>query len=96
MLSTWLSYDDLNRWSRPAWTVPTLGHTIVFGMSDNPSTFWDNARARHIGYRPQDSRMLPRGADRPHADARPADPTVIYQGGGFVRMGPWTERAAAP
>ena len=90
MLSTWLSYDDLNRLVTACLTVPTLGHTIVFGMSDNPSTFWDNARARHIGYRPQDSSERFREAliaRTPTPD--PADPTVIYQGGGFVRMGPF-------
>jgi hypothetical protein len=32
-----------------------VGHTVIYGMSDNRSTWWDNGRARHVGYRPQDS-----------------------------------------
>ena len=55
MLATWLSYDDLERLVVACLTAPVVGHTIVYGMSDNATTWWDNTRARHIGYRPQDS-----------------------------------------
>ena len=34
--------------------APLVGHTVVFGMSDNAQSFWDNRLARHLGYRPQD------------------------------------------
>ena len=55
MLATWLSFDDLHRLITACLSTPVLGHTILFGMSDNAVTWWDNAQARHVGYVPQDS-----------------------------------------
>lgn len=90
MLATWLSYDDLERLVVASLTAPVAGHSIVFGMSDNTTTWWDNTQARHIGFRPQDSSepfRAAREAAQPTLD--PGDPAVLYQGGAFVRMGPF-------
>ena len=90
MLASWLSHGDLYRLVTACLTTPMLGHTIVFGMSDNPVSWWDNARARHVGYRPQDSSERFREAlfaRTPTPD--PTDPAAVFQGGGFVRMGPF-------
>jgi len=90
MLATWLSYDDLERLVVAALTAPVAGHSIVYGMSDNATSWWDNTPARHIGYRPQDSSepfRASREAAQPTLDLK--DPAVIYQGGGFVRTGPF-------
>jgi uronate dehydrogenase len=90
MLATWLSYDDLERLVTACLTAPVLGHTIVFGMSDNTNTWWDNTAARHIGYRPQDSSERFRAAleaRQPTLDL--SDPAVVHQGGVFVRTGPF-------
>ena len=90
MLATWLSYDDLERLVLASLTAPVVGHSIVFGMSDNTTTWWDNTAARHIGFRPQDSSepfRAAREAAQPTLDRQ--DPAVIYQGGAFVRMGPF-------
>ena len=90
MLSTWLSYDDLERLVVAALCAPVVGHTIVYGMSDNASSWWDNTPARHLGYRPQDSSEPFRAADearQPALDLQ--DPTVIHQGGAYVRIGPF-------
>ena len=90
MLATWLSYDDLERLVWAALTAPVVGHTVVYGMSDNRSTWWDNGRARHVGYRPQDSSEPFRAAleaKQPHID--PTQPAALYQGGGFVTKGPF-------
>jgi uronate dehydrogenase len=90
MLATWLSYDDLERLVVASLTAPVAGHSIVFGMSDNTTTWWDNTHARHIGFRPQDSSerwRASREAAQPTLDR--GDPAVIYQGGAFVRMGPF-------
>ena len=89
MLSTWLSFDDLERLVVSALTAPIVGHTIIYGMSDNQSTWWDNTHARHVGYRPQDSSDVFREAveaRQPQIDNR--DPVAIYQGGGFVKAAP--------
>ena len=90
MLATWLSFDDLHRLIAACLSTPVLGHSIVFGMSDNAVTWWDNSRARHIGYQPKDSSNIFREAvyaRTPTPDL--ADPAVIYQGGNFVKSGPF-------
>ena len=90
MLATWMSYDDLERLVVASLTAPVVGHTVIYGMGDNSTTWWDNTSARHIGYRPQDSSERFR-AEVEAADPQPDlnDPAVIYQGGPFVRTGPF-------
>ncbi len=90
MLATWLSYDDLHRLITACLTTPVLGHSIIFGMSDNAVTWWDNSRANHIGYKPQDSSDIFRDAvyartTQPDLE----DPVAQFQGGGFVKAGPF-------
>jgi uronate dehydrogenase len=89
MLSTWLSYDDLERLVRAGLTTPVVGHSIVYGMSDNAATWWDNTSASHLGFRPTDSADAHRDAleaKEPKVDL--SDPTVIYQGGFILRIKP--------
>jgi uronate dehydrogenase len=86
MLATWLSYDDLHRLIGACLSTPVLGHSIVFGMSDNAVTWWDNSRARHIGYVPQDSSDVFRDAVFARTSAPDLnDPAAIYQGGAIVK-----------
>ncbi len=90
MLATWLSFDDLERLVVASLTAPAVGHSVIYGMSDNATTWWDNTPARHIGYRPRDSSepfRAEREAHQPRLD--PNDPALIYQGGGFVTRGPF-------
>jgi uronate dehydrogenase len=90
MLATWLSYDDLERLVTACLTTPVLGHTVAYGVSDNTATWWDNTGARHIGFKPQDSSERFRAAleaRQPTIDLN--DPASIYQGGAFVRTGPF-------
>jgi len=90
MLATWLSYDDLHRLITACLTTPVLGHTIIFGMSDNAVTWWDNAQARHVGYVPQDSADKYREAIYARTPAPDlTDPAAQHQGGAFLRMGPF-------
>jgi len=89
MLITWLSYRDLTELIRCCLVAPRLGHTIVYGASNNRDTWWSNAGAAHLGFMPQDSSE----AFRAQAESVPAlaadDPVRIYQGGGFVVRGPF-------
>ncbi|QTN24376.1 NAD(P)-dependent oxidoreductase [Rhizobacter sp. AJA081-3] len=90
MLATWLSYDDLERLVVSALTAPGVGHSIVYGMSANTTSWWDNTAARHLGYAPQDSSEPFRAAveaRQPLIDRD--DPATQYQGGAFVRTGPF-------
>ena len=82
--------DDLERLVLVALTAPDVGHSIVYGMSDNGTRWWDNRLASHIGYRPQDSSEPWRAeleARQPTFD--PQDPTRLYHGGVFVQLGPY-------
>lgn len=90
MLATWMSFDDTERLVAAALTAPVVGHSVIYGMSDNATTWWDNTPARHVGYRPRDSSERFRAeveARQPVLDRD--DPAVIYQGGAFVRTGPF-------
>lgn len=54
MLSTWQSYDDFAR-------LVTVGleadytYEIVYGVSRNTRSYWDNANAYRLGYDPKDN-----------------------------------------
>ncbi len=89
MLITWLSYRDLTELIRCCLFAPKLGHTIVYGVSDNRDTWWDNTHAAHLGFEPQDSSE----PFRAKAESMPLlaenDPARMYQGGGFVKAGPF-------
>jgi len=89
MLVTWLSYRDLTELVRCCLFAPRLGHTIVYGMSANRDKWWDNGKAAHLGFHPQDSsepfREKVEALPPPAAD----DPAALYQGGGFVKSGPF-------
>ncbi|RYF63402.1 MAG: NAD(P)-dependent oxidoreductase [Comamonadaceae bacterium] len=89
MLSTWLSYDDLTQLVDKALFTPNVGHTVVFGASDNRDKWWDNKEAAHLGYQPKDSSER----FRAEVEAQPApaadDPGAVYQGGAFTAQGPF-------
>ncbi len=90
MLATWMSFDDLHRLITACLTTPVLGWSVIYGMSDNAVTWWDNTGARHIGYQPQDSSDVFRDAVYARTSAPDlADPAVQFQGGAFVTMGPF-------
>jgi uronate dehydrogenase len=90
MLATWLSYDDLERLVVASLTAPVVGHTVIYGLSDNTVSWWDNTPARHIGYRPQDSSEQFRATvEARQAPLDMTDPATLHQGGGFVSKGPY-------
>jgi uronate dehydrogenase len=90
MLATWMSFDDLERLVVSCLTAPLVGYSVVYGMSNNRTQWWDNTKAKHLGYVPQDSSEPFRAAveaRQPPLDYN--DPAVLYQGGAFVRTGPF-------
>lgn len=90
MLASWLSYDDLHRLITACLTAPVVGHSIVFGVSNNSVTWYDNCRAKHIGFQPQDSSDIYREAVYAKTSAPDInDPVAIHQGGSFVKAGPF-------
>lgn len=88
MLATWLSFDDLHRLITACLTTPVLGHTIMYGVSNNAVSWWDNSTVRHVGFVPQDSsdgfrEDLYARTQAPDLN----DPTVQFQGGVWVMAG---------
>ncbi|WP_019936721.1 NAD(P)-dependent oxidoreductase [Bordetella sp. FB-8] len=91
MLVTWLSYDDLEQLIVRGLFTPHVGHTIVYGASANRDSWWDNSRAAHLGFAPQDSSEPFRAKVEAQPLPDPTDPANQYQGGGFVKAGPFND-----
>jgi uronate dehydrogenase len=53
-LSTWLSYPDFERLVRVGLTADYV-FEIVYGVSRNTRSWWNNANAYRLGYDPQDN-----------------------------------------
>jgi uronate dehydrogenase len=92
MLATYLSYDDLVELVRSALFAPRVGHSIIYGMSDNAISWWDNTGAEHLGFKPRDSsEPMRERVEAANPPLPPGDPRVVYQGGAFVAAGPFDE-----
>lgn len=83
-LAIWLDSQDLVALIRIGLEREDLAYEVVYGMSDNARAWWDNARARELGY-------APTGRSEDHVAAAlaaqallPPDPVGDqYQGGAF-------------
>ena len=92
MLATFLSYDDLVELVRCALFTPKVGHTVIFGVSDNSRKWWDNSKAAHLGFKPRDTADRHReGVETANPPLDPSDPAGIFQGGPFVSAGPFDD-----
>lgn len=90
MLATWMSIADLTELVRVSLFTPGVGHTIVFGASDNRDKWWDNSLASHLGFVPRDSSEPFRAAVEARSPAPdPAARSTQMMGGGYVEMGPY-------
>ena len=84
-LSTWLGHDDLVQLITKCITVPDLGYLTVWGVSANTRSYWDNAGAARLGYRP--TQNAEDYAAEILAKPNPLDPVAQqFQGGGFVTI----------
>lgn len=87
MLATWLAVEDFAELCARAFDAPRIGHTIVYGMSANDETWWDNGNASFLGWHPKHTSAKWRA--KVLAEAAPEDPDsreVVFQGGGFVNL----------
>lgn len=88
-LATWLGLDDLVQLLRRSLLTPRVGHTITFGISDNPGKWWDDRHSRFLRYQPeQSSRQFAHLVADTVDWSDPDDPTLVYQGGAFLNNGP--------
>lgn len=82
-LSIWISPRDLAQLVTVGVENPNISFEIVYGVSDNRRSWYDNANARRLGYRPQDD-------SEPYAEdilakEKPGEArSEIYQGGTFT------------
>ena len=92
MMSTWLSFADLTQLLERSLYTPNVGHTVVYGASNNLNVWWDNRFAAHLGFEPKDTSEVFR--DKVEAQPMPAanDPSMVYQGGAFVAAGPFGDK----
>jgi uronate dehydrogenase len=54
-LSTWISYNDLTQLVDIGIRHKNIYHEIVYGVSKNKKSWWNNSRAYQLGYKPKDS-----------------------------------------
>jgi uronate dehydrogenase len=84
-LAIWISPRDITQLIRIGLDHPDIRFEIFYGASENASAWWDNSRARQMGYKPQDKSE----DHRAHAEAEQArigpDPVGdLFQGGTFA------------
>jgi uronate dehydrogenase len=84
-LSTWLGHDDLVQLMMRCIEAPEIGYLVVWGVSSNTRSYWDNTGAERLGYRPvQNAEDY---AEEVLRQPNPLDPVAQrYQGGGFVTI----------
>lgn len=87
MMATWMSREDMLRLIGCMLFAPRLGCPVVYGVSDNPECWWDNAKAAFLGWRPQDTSAIFEGKFADFEPEDPTDPAVRFQGGGFAKAG---------
>ena len=83
-LSIWISPRDYTQLVRIGLEHPDIRYEIVYGVSNNRRSWYDNSNAQRLGYRPQDD-SEPYAAEVLSAEAgQPVDPIAeFYQGGTF-------------
>jgi len=54
-VSTWISYRDLTQLVHIGIKHKSIHHEIVYGVSKNKKSWWDNSRAYKLGYKPKDN-----------------------------------------
>lgn len=89
-LGTWLSTGDLIQLVTRAIDTPVTGFTIVYGVSNNDRSPFNNEGARFLGYRPKDNAeqfadtVLAEAAGA--SDSDPKDPAQSLIGGPFAAV----------
>ena len=82
-LAIWISPRDFLQLVRIGLDHPDLHYEVVYGASENDRSWWDNANAYRLGYRPQDeSETFAAGILA--SEPGPVDPVAeLFQGGPF-------------
>jgi uronate dehydrogenase len=83
-LSIWIHPEDLAQLVRIGLDHPDLRYEVVYGASDNDRSWWDNAAAYRLGYRPRHRAERHVSYAMAEQAKLSADPVGdIFQGGSF-------------
>jgi uronate dehydrogenase len=81
-LSIWVSPRDLAQLVRIGLEHPEIQYEVVYGVSGNTRSWWDNSNAERLGYKPQDNAEDYAAQLPPEpAGVKADDPSEFYQGG---------------
>ena len=80
----WTSHRDLAQLIGIGLDHPGLGFEIVYGVSGNSRTWWDNTGAEQLGYRPEDNAESWVDTVMATAPEDPDAPGADVQGGAFA------------
>lgn len=86
-LGSWLSYTDLIQLVTRAIDTPSVGFSIIYGVSNNDRAPVDNAKASFLGYRPIDNAEVFAAqllAEEGTVDT--TDPGQMCHGGPFAKV----------
>ena len=86
-LGSWLSYDDLIHLVTRAVDTPSVGFSVIYGVSNNDRAPVDNSKASFLGYRPKDN--AEQFAEKVLAEEGPVDitdPGQMCHGGPFAKV----------
>ncbi len=87
-MATWLSFGDLVQLVERCLVSERIGHTVVYGISDNREAFFSNHKVAHLGYRPQDSAEDYRAeVEAAVGPGDPHDPAIEFVGGFLCAYG---------
>jgi uronate dehydrogenase len=81
-LAIWISGRDMAQLVKIGIEQPDLHFEVVYGISDNERTWFDNTNARRLGYRPQDRSELYAQDILKRSPPPGSAPADIFQGGG--------------
>jgi uronate dehydrogenase len=84
-LGTWQSPGDVVQLVEKSVTSPTVGFTIIYGVSNNDRAGLDNSKASFLGYRPRDNAEDYADGILPNAQPQdPQNPEDMCHGGPFA------------
>lgn len=82
-LSTWLGHEDLCHLIEQSIRVPNIGFQVVWGVSNNTRSYWNNAGAAKLAFAPQQNAEDFAEQITAQAQKSPEQP-YQFQGGAFA------------
>src|SRR5215472_16326833 len=95
-LSIWISPRDYTQLVRIGLEHPDIRYEIVYGVSNNRRSWYDNSNAERLGYRPQDDSEPFAQAVLAAEAGRAIDPIAEHYQGGTFCAAEYSARTFAP